>query len=166
MNLSEGLVFDNMQGLVSNKIHIDRHKPKIGTEDETVVIAFDVLYEDPAKDLSSFIESGNIEHIDVEASDVPNEHGRYQVFVEFQRDHKLFGKIRKMLHDLAQITSENKDNWYYIAYRSNKTPVQFTKENFRRDVVDSASEYRREFIKENTNVVNESINRLKMLIEY
>lgn len=162
MKIFEGLEYEDMKGMISDEIHIDRYKPKIGTEDETVVVALVVTYEDPAKDLSNFIETGDFEHLDVEASEVPDTDGSYMVFVEFQRDHELFEKIEAMLTDINQITNKKDKVWKYIAYKSDNKSREFNKENFRRDIVDSASEYRRKF----TDSINESLLRLKKLIEY
>lgn len=162
--ISEGLEFEDMKGLVSNEIHIDRYKPKIGTEDETVVVAFIVTYEEPAKELSNFVETGDFEHLDVEASQVPEQDGTYRVFIEFQRDHNLFEKLEAMLNDLDQITSKEEGAWEYVAFRSGGKATEFTEENFRRDIVDSASEYRRKYLSD--NAMEESIDRLKKLIKY
>ena len=56
--LTEGLGHDDLKGLINDNVLIDLHKPKIGDEADTVVVAFQVTYEDPAKDLSQFIETG------------------------------------------------------------------------------------------------------------
>lgn len=162
--ISEGLEFEDMRGLVSNQIDIDRHKPKIGTEEDIVVVAFTVTYDEPARELSNFIETGDFEHLDVEASSVPNQDGTYNVFIEFQRDHDLFEKLQTMLNDIDQITSRDEGSWEYTAFRAGKEAVEFNEKNFRRDIVDSSSEYRRKYV-DNTEV-EESINRLRNLIKY
>jgi hypothetical protein len=163
-NMFEGLEFGDMRGLVSKEIHIDRHKPKIGSDDTTVVVALIVNYEDPAKELSNFIESGMLDHLDVEASSAPDTNGTYRVFVEFQRNHNLFDTIKTMLDDLDRITSNAGDKWEYVAYRTNGKVTKFTQENFRRDIVDSASEYRRTY--KTNDAIDESIDRIKKLIKY
>src|SRR6056300_1036210 len=98
-----------MQGLVDSVVSIDQYKPKVGDEADTVVVALTVQYEKPASDLSNFIETSVIEHLDVDTSPAPNEDGVYKVFVEFNRDKKLYNKIREMLDNVTKITSDKGD---------------------------------------------------------
>ncbi len=143
--ITEGLEFEDLKGLIDNVVMIDLHKPKIGDEADTVVVAFDVTYEDPARDLSQFIETGALEHLDVEVSSAPDQDGTWKVFVEFMRDHELFEKIEAMLESVEQITSQDGDPWTYRAYNVKK-PVPFNRENFKRDVIDSRYEYRKKYM--------------------
>lgn len=145
--ISEGLEYEDLKGLVASKIMIDMHKPKIGDIEDTVVVAFEVTYEDPANDLANFIETSALEHLDVEVSAAPNEQGHWFVFVEFLRDHNLFEKISKMLQNIDQITSRDDNNWTYRAYRVKK-PQPFNQENFVRDIVDSRYEYRKKYMRQ------------------
>lgn len=161
--ISEGLEYEDLKGLISNEISIDQYRPKIGAEEDTVVVAFTVTYEDPAKDLSNFIESGALEHLDVEASTAPDKEGNYKVFVEFTRDHDLYEKLQAMLDSVDQITSKEDNAWEYVAYKV-KEPVEFTEENFQRDIVDSAVKYRMKFLQGDD--VSESLSRLKQLVKY
>lgn len=142
--ITEGLQYEDLKGLVDSMIMIDLHKPKIGDEEDTVVVAFDVTYEDPARDLSAFIETGALEHLDVEVSGAPDQDGSWKVFVEFQRDHQLFEKIVSMLNSVDQITSRE-GNWSYRAYGVKKER-RFNEENFRQDIVDSKYEYRKKYL--------------------
>ena len=41
-NITEGLTNDEMKGLVLSIISIDQFEPKVGSEEETVVVAFSV----------------------------------------------------------------------------------------------------------------------------
>ena len=141
--ISEGLEFEDLRGLVDSNVMIDLHKPKIGDDEDTVVVAFDVTYEDPAKDLSQFIETGALEHLDVEVSDSPDQDGTWKVFVEFQRDNDLYEKVEAMLNSVDQITSREND-WTYRAFNV-KEEVKFNAENFRRDITDSRYEYRKKY---------------------
>ena len=148
--ISEGLAFEDLKGLINDNIMIDLHKPKIGSVEDTVVVAFDVTYEDPAKDRSQFIETGALEHLDVEVSGSPDADGTWKVFVEFMRDHELFEKIEEMLGSVDQITSGGVDNttkWTYRAFNV-KDPVEFNAENFRRDVIHSRYEYRKKYLRD------------------
>jgi hypothetical protein len=148
--ISEGLAFEDLKGLINDNVMIDLHKPKIGAVEDTVVVAFDVTYEDPAKDLSQFIETGALDHLDVEVSASPDADGTWKVFVEFMRDNDLFEKIAAMLTSVNQITSGGNDNttpWTYRAFNV-KEPVEFNAENFRRDVIDSRYEYRKAYLRD------------------
>lgn len=141
---------------------IDLHKPKIGSVEDTVVVAFDVTYEDPAKDLSQFIETGALEHLDVEVSASPDVDGTWKVFVEFMRDNDLFEKIAAMLSSVEQITSGGDDNatrWTYRAFNV-KEPVDFNADNFRRDVIDSRYEYRKKYLRDQSTK-NDVADRLE-----
>lgn len=157
--ISEGLEYEDLKGLVADNFMIDLHKPKIGDEEDTVVVAFDVTYEDPAKDLSNFIETGALEHLDVEVSGAPDQDGTWKVFVEFQRDHNLFEKIEAMLNSIDQITSSNDGHWTYRAFNV-KDEVEFNEENFRRDITDSRYEYRKKY-KSDGQVEDEPMDELE-----
>jgi hypothetical protein len=144
--ITEGLEFEDLKGLVNDNITIDLHKPKIGNEEDTVVVSFDVTYEEPAKDLSQFIESGALDHLDVEVSGAPDSDGTWKVFVEFMRDYELFDKIEAMLSSVDQITSRDSE-WTYRAFNVKK-PVKFNAENFSRDIINSSYKYRKKYLRD------------------
>lgn len=148
--ISEGLEFEDLKGLINDNIMIDLHKPKIGDVEDTVVVAFEVTYEDPAKDLSQFIETGALDHLDVEVSTSPDQDGTWKVFVEFLRDRDLFEKIMEMLKSVDQISSRDSNNWTYRAYQVDGKH-KFNKENFERDIIDSRYEYRNKYIRDKKN---------------
>jgi hypothetical protein len=174
--LTEGLAFEDLRGLISNKISIDQYKPKIGAEEETVVLAFTVTYEEPAEDLANFIETGHLEHLDVDTSGAPETDGSYRVFVEFQRDHDLYEKIEQLLASIDQITSKEEDNWEYIAFGNGGKSKPVNHDNIRADISNSKSEYRMKYsdpgdadsdeVVATPDEVEESINRLKKLVTY
>ena len=58
--------YGEMTNLVTPTISIDQYKPKIGEANETVVVAFEVAFEQPAKDLSNLIETDITESLDVD----------------------------------------------------------------------------------------------------
>lgn len=146
MQLTEGLEFGDLKGLVNSTVMIDLHRPKIGDDEDTVVVAFDVTYEQPAKALSQFIETGALDHLDVEVSGSPDQDGTWKVFVEFMRDQDLFDKIKGMLQGIDQITSRAKGSvWTYRAFNVKKA-VKFNADNFKRDIIDSRYEYRKQYL--------------------
>jgi hypothetical protein len=140
--LLEGLGHNDLKGLINDNVLIDLHKPKIGDEADTVVVAFQVTYEEPAKDLSQFIETGALEHLDVEVSTAPAQDGSWRVFVEFVRDHKLFDKVAALLHSVSLVTNKDDHPWTYRAFNVKKSVI-FNEANFDRDIIDSRYEYRK-----------------------
>ena len=144
-SLLESLEYGELKGLVDGKILIDMHNPKINDEVDVVVVAFSVKYEDPANDLSSFIETSSIEHLDVEVSAGPDHDGTWKVFVEFYRDLNLFEKIEALLHEIDQVLEREDNLWHYRALGTKKF-FKFNKENFKRDVLTSRYEYRKKHI--------------------
>ena len=81
---------EDLVDLVIPKVSLDEFAPKTGDNKDVIVIGFYVDDLDPAKDLSNFIESGAYETLDCEASPASNEDGHYMVFVEVDRDDKVF----------------------------------------------------------------------------
>jgi|TARA_B110000908_G_scaffold102116_1_gene120353 hypothetical protein len=157
----EGLTHEEMQGLVNSVISIDQYKPKIGENSDTVVVALTVQYEKPARDLSNFIETGVNEHLDVEASPAPNEDGEYKVFVEFDRNEKLFQNIEGMLSHITKITSDNGD-WEYTGYKLDD-PRSFDQERFARDIITDPQLYREKF---EPTAGQEIAERMDFLVNY
>ena len=141
--LSEGLDFGDLKGLVLSVVAIDRHEPKIDTEENVVVLAFTVLYEDSAIDLAEFIETGPFELLDVEVSPGPAIDGSYRVFVELIRDYELYSKIRNILEDVEQITGKDGDAWTFISMGVNdEKPLEFNRANFKKHIIDRSVGYR------------------------
>ena len=56
--ITEGVEYGDLSGLVDSKVSIAEFKPKTGTEEDVIVIGFYVKDEEPAKDLAKFIERG------------------------------------------------------------------------------------------------------------
>jgi hypothetical protein len=141
--ITEGLEYGDLRGLVSYVISIDRHKTKIGSEEDNVVVAFKLKYHDPATDLALFIESSEVELLDVDVSVAPDHRGFYYVFVEFVRNFELYDNIAKLLTDINRVTSGDETKWKFIPYRNSGKKLDFTKENFKKHVITSAVKYRR-----------------------
>jgi hypothetical protein len=163
MKIIEGLEGEELKGLVYNTISIDQYKPKIGTDGETVVVAFTVKYEEPATDLANFIQTSYIELLDVEASTVPNEEGDYKVFVEFDRTPNLYKKISQLLHDINNITSNSGGEWKYESYKMT-SPKSFTKSNLEQDIIFTSQEYDLKYKKKSAE---DSVReRIEFLLKY
>jgi len=152
--INEGLEFGDLKGLIDNNIMIDMYRPKIGNDKDTVVIALNVTYEAPAKDLTQFIETGDLDHLDVESAPAPDEDGSWKVFIEFLRDRNLFEKVQKLLTNIEQLTGHNGGSWTYVSLMSKK-PRIFNKENFKRDVITSKYEYSKTYNAKKSNNLEE-----------
>lgn len=145
-NLNEGLIHGDLRGMVSDVIVVDKHVPKIGHVEDTVVVAMRVLYQEPASDLAKFIESSPVEHLDVEVGDSPTRDGQWLVFIEFLRDHNLFEKISALLTSIEQVTSE-KGTWKFRPFEGNGK-LDWNRENFKANIIDSRSKYVRDVLQE------------------
>ena len=161
-NITEGLTNDEMKGLVLRIISIDQFEPKVGSEEETVVVAFSVNNnEQAAKDLSNFLETGTVELLDVDVSPAPDEKSHYKVFVEFSRNDELYEKTAAMLADIDKLIGRTTD-WQYTAYKLPE-PRKFDQERFERDVTTSPEEYTAKYKKTEADEIAE---RMKFMIGY
>jgi len=150
--------YGEMENLVTPVISIDQYKPKIGEANETVVVAFEVTQEQPAKDLSNLIETDVIESLDVDISQGPNNDGKYMVFVEFERNNKLYENILGIMKVINNVTGINE--WKFNFYKGSDS-LDLNEDNLRNSVVDNPEQY---VLKYSTvEDTNESINRLKLL---
>jgi len=147
-----------MTNLVTPTISIDQYKPKIGEANETVVVAFEVAFEQPAKDLSNLIETDVTESLDVDVSDGPNGDGKYMVFVEFERDGNLYENIMNIVKVASQATSITE--WKYSYYKGTDS-ADLTAENLAETVLDNSEEYVLRYT--NNEETNESLSRVKEL---
>lgn len=130
--------FGEMKDLVTPVISIDQYVPKIGEPNETVVVAYEVAYEQPAHDLSNLIETDVIESLDVDISQGPNADGKYMVFVEFERNKDLYDNIvgiTKIVSNVSGIT-----DWEFSYYKGDG-PIELNDENLRNAVLDNPEQY-------------------------
>jgi hypothetical protein len=150
--------YGEMENLVQPIISIDQYKPKVGEVNETVVVAFEVAFEQPAKDLSNLLETDVTESLDVDVSDGPNQDGNYVVFVEFARNNKLYEKIIQIAKTASQVSGINE--WKFTYYKGNQ-PVDLNEDNLSQSVVSDKEEYVLKFT--NQTQANEDLSRLKSL---
>lgn len=130
--------FGEMENLVTPVISVDQYVPKIGEPNETVVVAYEVSYEQPARDLSNLIETDIIESLDVDISQGPNADGKYMVFVEFERNPDLYENIvgiTKIVSNVSGIT-----DWKFSYYKGDG-PIELNDENLRSMVLDNPEQY-------------------------
>jgi hypothetical protein len=150
--------YGEMENLVTSVISIDQYKPKIGEANETVVVAFEVMSEQPAKDLSNLIETDVVESLDVDISQGPNDDGKYMVFVEFERNNKLHESILDIMKVVNNVTGIKE--WQFNFYKG-ATALELNEDNLRNSIVDSPEQYVLKY--KTVEDTNESINRIKLL---
>lgn len=136
--LKESIGHNALRNLVAPLVSIDQYKSKVGTDENVVVIAFKVQDQDPAQDLSQFIESG-FDVLDVDVSPGPDSDGIYTVFVELERNTKLFELIDTILNDVKQVDNDI-ESWQYSCYESDKI-FNWDKESFDQNIISSSYDY-------------------------
>jgi hypothetical protein len=129
---------NDLINLIETTFSVDQYKSKVGDDKNIVVVAFDVKDGDPAKDLSQFIETGH-DTIDVDVSPGPNKDGNYKVYVELERNSKLFEAIDNILRDITRV-DESANSFKFNAYKSDM-PSEWNKENFEASVLSSSYDY-------------------------
>jgi len=169
--ISEGLSNGDLNGLIDTTVSIDQYKPKIGTDADTIVVALTASYDKPADDLSNFISTSDLTHLDVEPSSVPNEDGKYKIYVEFARTPDVFKKIITMIEDINNITNHKTQDWKFLTYKQ-EVPAELNIENLKNYIIDNVDEYNAKYKKEDNdtleknNVVENIKERINFLINY
>jgi hypothetical protein len=103
MMFTEGLRRGDLNGMILPLLSIDEFSSKI--DDRTViVVAFYTFEEDPAHDLSNFIERSPQSVLDTDVSPAPTREGYYVTFVEIRRDSKFIPKLLKILNEVDNLT--------------------------------------------------------------
>lgn len=155
--------FGEMENLITPVISIDQYVPKIGEASETVVVAYEVAFEQPAHDLSNLIETDIIESLDVDISQGPNADGNYMVFVEFERNADVYDNIvgiTKIVSNVSGITE-----WQF-GYFKGDGPLELNDENLRNSLIDNPEQYVLKYITvepETEEPTVESLQRMKWL---
>ena len=129
---------NDLVDLIEPIISIDQYKSKVGDDKNIVVVAFSIKDPDPAKDLSQFIETGH-ETVDVDVSPGPDKDGLYKVFVELERNSKLFNSINKIIEDIHRIDNDL-GAVKFSAYKLD-TPLDWNEGNFKNAVYSSSYDY-------------------------
>ena len=94
---------NDLKDFVSELFTIDSYKSKMGKDTEVAVLAFEVLDKEPAKDLMNFIEKGYGFILDADVSSGENKNGKYNVFVEMERNRYLPQNIANILEDITKL---------------------------------------------------------------
>lgn len=107
---------NDLKDFVNEIFTIDTYKSKMGDDKDIAVLAFEVLSVQPAKDLMNFIEKGYNFVLDADTSTGENRKGKYDVFVEIERDRKLPQRINDILEEVGKLTGI--EEWKYRYYKN------------------------------------------------
>lgn len=145
-----------LKDLIYPIMSVDEYTPKI--DESNIVVLFQVLDNfDAAYDLSSFIERSPIEVVDTEAAETPNVDGRYQVFVEFERNGEFPAKLIELMKSIENICPN--PGWKLQMYGVND-PIDLDVDQITNDIELVSEEELKEFFDfaaVNVEIVNESI---------
>ena len=114
-----GIRNEELKNLVLPVVSVDEFEPKIGTNEEVIVVAFFCKDELPAYDLEDFMDKGVVEFLDTEVSPNPDKDGNYVVFVEFKRQPNFWSRLYKLIKDVERVTGDVE--WQIKPYLSDKT---------------------------------------------
>src|SRR6056300_365052 len=114
--LQMSLQSNDLKDFVNEIFTIDSYKSKMGQDKEIAVLAFEVKTQEPAKDLMNFIEKGYDFVLDADVSTGENRKGKYDVFVEMERDRHLPKRIADILEEVSKLTGI--ENWKYRYYKN------------------------------------------------
>jgi hypothetical protein len=145
-----------LKDLVHPIISVDEYTPKI--DEDNIVVLFQVLDNfDAAYDLSSFIERSPVDVIDTEAAETPNVDGRYQVFVEFERNGEFPAKLIELMKSIENICPN--PDWKLQMYGIND-PIDLDVDQITNDIELVSEKELKEFFDYaavQVEIVNESI---------
>jgi hypothetical protein len=118
-NLSESLLSNDLERLVSHIFEVDSYKSKMGEDKDIVVLSFTVDSRDPASDLVNFIERGYDFVLDADTSPGELKDGKYKVFVEIERNRHVSDNILEILEGIKKLTKIDQFKFrYYKSFKS------------------------------------------------
>jgi len=100
----EGMIRGALDHLVQPLLSIDEYHSKI-SDSRVIVVGFFVNDQDPANDLSNFIDRSSLPVLDTDVSPSPTPEGYYAVFVELKRDGKFPDVLMSLLDEVKNITN-------------------------------------------------------------
>jgi len=155
-SLTEGLEKGDLERLVTTKVTVDEYKSKMGTDDEIVVLTFNVGGKEPATDLVNFLEKGYEWVVDADVSSGEMNDGSYLVFVEIGREPAIVDNILEMFSDLINLTGHEIEDWK-LEYSNTKKPILLDKQSIMSAIPTTPEEYRMQNKKK-----QDSIDQLKL----
>jgi len=139
--LREGLQNADLKDTVSDRVHIDEFKSKMGRDEDIVVVSFKTMNKEPGLDLSDFFEKGYefVLDADVSSGDIGGD-GDYLVFVELERSPKVVEQILKITREMSNLTDIDVEDLRFRYGKSiKKYPI--TKEELEQKIPLTPEEY-------------------------
>ena len=109
--LSEGLQYRDLDGLMKPTIHVDEFSSKMGEDADIIVISFFVRDKKAARDLMSWFEKGYDFVLDADTSPGEIKPNRYLVYLEMRRRNAAPRQIQELLNDLNTLTEFEPSDW-------------------------------------------------------
>ena len=154
--LFEGLRRGDLEGFVETTFAIDQFTSKMGEDEDVVVLSFKVNDKHPAIDLMEFIEKGYPFVLDADMSSGEEKDGKYQVFVEIQRNKHLPNQIRDLLSGVGQLVDST--DWRYRYHKGGKSKP-FSEQAILEDIPLSKEAYRGKMLEIKGNTIKEFFDR-------
>lgn len=101
-NITEGLRSKSLDHLILPLLTIDEYESKIDDK-RVIVVGFFVFDQDPAYDLSGFIDSSTDKILDTEVSPAPTPEGYYITFVEILRNKEFPTVLLQLLNEIENL---------------------------------------------------------------
>lgn len=131
-NLNEGLTKNALEHLITPMISVDEYESKI-SDKRVIVVGFFVGEEDPATDLSNFIDRSNLPILDTEVSPAPTPEGYFMVFVEIQRDDQFPEVLMDLIDQIENLCDV--DSWTFQCPHHSNEPIDLNAENLRKFLI-------------------------------
>ena len=98
-----GLQAKDLRNLVYDIFEIDSFKSKMGEDKDIVVLSFSVKSQEPAKDLTDFLEKGYPFVLDADVTSGEQPDGTYKVFVELERGRDIPAQITEIVDGVKKL---------------------------------------------------------------
>lgn len=102
-NITEGLRSNSLDHLILPMLTVDEYESKIDDK-RVIVVGFFVFDQDPAYDLSGFIDSSTDKILDTEVSPAPTPEGYYITFVEILRNKEFTKVLLQLLGEIENLS--------------------------------------------------------------
>jgi len=145
--LRENLETGDLARLVTNELHIDEYKSKMGDDADVCVVSFKVKGKEPSNDMMAFLEKGYDFILDSDVSSGELDGGDYLVFIELDRTPKLPEQIAKILSDSRNLTDDQSNSWM-VRYRKDNTKYPATQETFEKIIPLTPEAYKARYAQE------------------
>jgi hypothetical protein len=119
--LNESLRPGDLRDVVIPLIEIDRYKPKLGTEADTVVVCFKCDTADAAVDLGAYLEWSASGIEDVEVSAAVDKDGKFHVYAEVMRLPGINEKLMAIIADVQHATGPQE--WKFVGMDGRRTDL-------------------------------------------